>query len=88
VVGRHPFTASGVALTADHRVTVRLEQGGKVLQTRAVRLGAKVVDHEFPWQATFTIKGLKAGSYQVVASGADPRVPSRTQSDQGILTLD
>jgi hypothetical protein len=88
VAGRHPYTAGGTALTADHRVTVRLEQGGGVLETRTVTLGHRMRDGEYPWQATFPIKGLKPGLYLVVASGQDPRDPSRTQTDQAVLHLD
>jgi hypothetical protein len=88
VAGRRTYTAAGTALTADRRVTVRLEQGARVLATRTVALGSKIRDGEYPWQATFEIKGLTSGLYRVIASGQDPNDPSRTQTDQAVLRLD
>lgn len=87
--GHGPYTVSGTASTAQGRVTVRIEQHGVVLETRTVHTrGSGDPNRLYPWHVVIGLRGFKAGTYQVIASGADPSDPSLTVTDQQPLVQD
>jgi hypothetical protein len=86
--GRKPYTVSGTGSTAQGLVTVRVEQHGRVLQTKTTRMpGSGDPNRLYSWKVVIDIRGYAKGTYQVTATGADPTDPSLTVSDEQPLHL-
>jgi hypothetical protein len=87
-LGRAPFLVSGTGSTAQGVLTVRVEQHGKVLETRTGHIsGSGDPNRLYPWKLMIDIRGFAKGTYEVVATGADPTDPALTVSDQQPLHL-
>jgi hypothetical protein len=85
---RKPYTVSGTGSTAQGLVTVRVEQHGKVLQTKTTRMsGSGDPNRLYSWKVVIGIRGYAQGTYQVTVTGPDPTDPSLTVSDEQPLHL-
>ena len=85
---RKPYTVSGTGSTAQGLVTVRVEQHGRVLQTRTTRMsGSGDPNRLYPWKVVIDVRRYAKGIYQVTATGPDPTDPSLTVSDEQPLHL-
>jgi hypothetical protein len=86
--GRAPVRAAGEALTPGATVDVRIERGGALLRTRpATSAGTADSTGLYPWHVLLDVKGLAHGTYQVVATVADPLDPTLDASDRRPLNL-